>query len=104
MSFTNRYIFIPSLRTLYLSVAFFLVSGLGTVTLLAQTREAIEGIDQLSDKLVDMSTIKLFAFITIVALLFSAWTYYMFCKTIFRIANELHERPCWYKVSQGEHR
>ena len=97
MTWTQRYVFRLNERIVYLFIGMFISSGIGTVVL-AQSREAIEAIDQTSQRLSGMDPAQLLAVICILSMILAGWTQYM----LLRLSKELHERPCYYKITEKQ--
>lgn len=91
---TNATRLLPLLMTLGI------VSGLGTVVLSAQVEVPIKAAVEVSAEVVKMQTAQLLAFVTVLALFLCGWTQYVLLK----LSNELHQRPCYYKLAEEEAR
>lgn len=95
MTWRQKYIVRVNERLLFLLIGTFIASGIGTIVL-AQSREAIEAIDQTSQRLSGMDPAQLLAVICILSMILAGWTQYM----LLRLSKELHERPCYYKLTE----
>ncbi len=97
MTWVQRYIFALNERIVYLFIGMFIASGIGTVVL-AQSRETIDAIDHASQRMSVMDPAQLLAVICILSLILAGWTQYM----LLRLSRELHERPCYYKLTEKQ--
>lgn len=83
-------------NTFKLTSILILVSGFSTVYLQAQVSDVIDTVDKATTTFASFGVLKIYAFTTIAAIALAAWTQWILYKTISKMAQELHERPCIY--------
>ncbi len=99
-----QYVFRPDYRTVKLSAAYLVVSGVSCVFCIASGIDPIDAKERGTIALNKSDNSKLLAFITCISIGYAGWIQWLFSRSLNKISEELKGRPCWYKVHEEDMR